>query len=162
MQNVTFTVNKIFENVRFFKENSEHGYVEMIQKIILSDPFFGNKFYIHSFVKRVNDDTGIKKMYHHPRLTKPEPTPGATLLRVDPKNPSEMRILWTLPNQESFGLYKKGKAFADEFVFECVNTYLKNPKQLMQKEIDDLSEEQIKEIYQDIYKRKRHALLKNK
>jgi hypothetical protein len=153
MSNFSVTTNKIHENVNFFKENTEHGYVEMINKIIQSRPFGDVKFYIHSFVKRVDDATGVKKMIHHPRLTKPDPTPGASLIRVDPEMPGEMKVMWTIPNQETFGLYKYKKAFADKFVWECINTYKKNPAQLIQPEPDDLSEDQIKEIYQGIARR---------
>lgn len=150
MQNFMLTTSKIQDNIQFFKENSEKGYVETIKKIIESDPFLGHKFYIQSFIKRVDDSTGVKKMIHHPRLTKPEPLPGHTLLRVDPKDPDSMKIMWTIPNQETFGLYKYKKAFGDRFVYECIQTYQKNPKQFMQPEPDDLSDDQIREIYKQM------------
>jgi hypothetical protein len=86
-------------------------------------------------------------MYHQPRLTKPEPVPGSTLLRVDPSNPENAEIIWTLPNQENFKLYEHGKMFADEFVHECVQLYLKNPRELMKKEEGDLPEAKIRELW---------------
>ncbi len=147
MQNFTMKVNNIWDNVNYFRENSESDYVKTVNDIIASDPFRGNKFYIHSFVKRVNDETGVKKMYHHPRLTKPEPTPGATLIRVDPKKPGEMQVMWTIPNEETFGLYQYKKVFADQFVWECIQTYKKNPSQLFKPEPDDMTEDEIREYY---------------
>jgi hypothetical protein len=154
MQNFSLTTSKVKDNIQFFKENSESDYVKTIRSIIKSDPFLGNKFYIHSFIKRVDDISGIKKMYHHPRLTKPDPTPGASLLRVDPKQPEEMKVMWTIPNQETFGLYKYKKAFADQFVYECIQTYKKNPSQLSKPESDDLTDQQCRDVYQTIKERR--------
>lgn len=159
MSNFYLTKNQIQENTQFWKENSEKEYCETIQKIIESKPFGNYKFYIYQFVKRVDDVTGVKKMYHQPRLTKPDPIPGTTLLRADPQNPEEVTIIWTLPNEENFNLYKYGKLFADPFVFECVEKFLKNPRELMKKEEGDLSDQRIREIYKDIHlkNRKRNA-----
>lgn len=144
-----FLVSKgqILDNVEFMKQNSEEDYVNCIQSLIASRPFGDYKFYIYSFVKRVDDVSGIKKMYHQPRLTKPDPIPGTTLMRVDPKNPLEARIIWTLPNQENFGLYKYGKMFSDPFVYECIEKYENSPRDLLCKEPDDLTDEQIREVY---------------
>lgn len=138
------------DNVEFFKQNSEKGYCETVQNIIQSKPFGKHKFYIFQFVKRVNDEMGVKVMHHQPRLTKPEPVPGSTLLRCDPHNPEEVTIIWTLPNQENFGLYKHGKMFSDPFVHECVKKYLENPKELMKREEGDLDDEEIRKVYLDI------------
>lgn len=155
-----FLVSKgqILDNVEFMKQNSEEDYVNCIQSLIASKPFGDLKFYIFSFVKRVDDVSGIKKMYHQPRLTRPDPLPGTTLMKVDPKNPLEAKIIWTLPNQENFGLYNYGKMFSDPFVYECVQKYKNNPKDLIEKDPDDLSDEQIREIYNQLAKKaKRNA-----
>jgi len=152
MQNLILTKNKILDNVHFFKENSEKDYCDTVQRIIQSRPFGKYSFYIFQFVKRVNDETGLKKMYHQARLTKPEPLPGTTLLRCNPNNPEEVTIIWTLPNQENFGLYKSGKLFQDEFVYECVQKYLRNPNELMKNDSEDLSDEKIREIYLELKK----------
>ena len=94
-------------------------------------------------------------MYHQPRLTRPEPLPGTTLMKVNPMYPEEATIIWTLPNQENFGLYQSGKMFADPFVHECIDKFLKNPRDLMKADPDDLDDKQIQEIYKDIRYRKR-------
>lgn len=147
MQNFILTKNEVMDNVEFFKQNSEDGYVKMVQKIINQKPFGNHKFYILQFVKRVDDTTGVKKMHHQARLTKPEPFPGSTLLRCDPTQPEHVTIVWTLPNQENFGMYKSGKMFADPFVHECVKKFLECPQELMKPEDGDLSDEKIREIY---------------
>ena len=149
MSNFSFTKNDVLDNTQFWRENSEQGYCEMVQQIIESRPFGKHPFYIYQFVKRVDDATGIKKMYHHPRLTKPDPIPGTTLLRADPSNPEEVTIIWTLPDEESFNLYQSGKMFADPFVYESIQKYLHNPRELMRREKGDLTDEEIKEIYQE-------------
>lgn len=147
MQNFSLSVKDAIDSVQFVKENSRQSYVDTIQSIIKSDPFDGHPFYIFSFIKRVDDYSGVKKMYHQPRLTRPEPVPGSTLMRVHPQDPGTATIIWTLPNEESFGMYKIGMTFTDPFVFECITTYQKNPKKFMERDEFDLSEEKIREIY---------------
>lgn len=155
MSNFYLSENQIRANTDFWKEQTEIGYVKCIQDLILSKPFGDRKFYIFSFVKRVHDSSGVKKMYHQPRLTRPEPIAGTTLMKVDPKCPDTAKIIWTLPNQENFGLYKYNKVFADPFVHECIDKFTKNPKQLMQPDPDDLTDDQIREIYKEKKKNKK-------
>jgi hypothetical protein len=150
MQNFYLSKNNIIENTDYWKENTERDYVNCVQSLISSKPFGDHKFYIFSIVKRVCDTSGIKKMYHQPRLTRPEPLPGTTLIKVNPKYPEEAILIWTLPNQENFGLYQHGKMFADPFVHECIEKFLKNPKDLMRPDPEDLSDEKMRELYKDI------------
>lgn len=89
-------------------------------------------------------------MYHQARLTRPEPLPGTTLMKVDPKDPLNAVIIWTLPNQENFSLYKYGKMFGDPIVYESVQKYLTNPRELIQRDPDDLNDEQIRQVYREI------------
>lgn len=159
MSNFCLKSNQIWENTEFWKQNSEEEYVRCIQNLIASKPFGDHKFYIFSFVKRVDDVSGVKKMYHQPRLTRPDPMPGTTLMKVDPRDPSTATIIWTLPNENNFGLYQSGKMFADPFVHECVQKFLKNPKEMIKPDPDDLTEDQIREIYVDL---KMKALKKKK
>lgn len=147
MSNFSLTRNQAFENTEFWVSNSEEDYCKMVQRIIISKPFGDNKFYIYQFVKRVDDLRGIKKMYHQPRLTKPEPLPGTTLLRADPRDPDTISIIWTLPNEENFGLYSEGKMFADPFVYECVQQFLRDPKEMCKREPDDLNDREIRNVY---------------
>lgn len=150
MSNFYLKKDQVFENTDFWKQNSEADYVKCIQDLIRKKPFGDHKFYIFSFIKRICDVTGQKKMYHQPRLTRPDPLPGTTLIKVDPKVPESAIIVWTLPNQENFGLYKEGKMFADEFVYECIDRFLKNPNSMIKPDPEDLSDNQIREIYKGI------------
>jgi hypothetical protein len=157
MQRFVLTPNQVLDNIQYFRENSERDYCATIKKIIASDPFDGEDFYIFSFVKRVDDARGIKKMYHQPRLTRPAPLPGTTLLRVKPTDPESAIIIWTLPNQENFQLYKSGKMFADSFVWECIQQYEKDPAEMIRPDPKDLSDDKIREIYTSLCRRKRQA-----
>lgn len=146
MQNYSLTKTDAFDSITNFKENSESDWVACVQDLIAKRPFGDRKFYIFMFVKRVDDVSGIKKMYHQPRITKPEPQPGTTLLRVDPNNPSDATIIWTLPNQENFSLYQEGKMFADPFVYECIQKYLHHRKEMMQPEPGDPNNDEARHL----------------
>ena len=88
-------------------------------------------------------------MYHQPRLTRPEPLPGTTLIKVDPNEPELATIIWTLPQEENFSLYAYGKCFGDPFVYDCVKTYIQDPKKFLQPDDDDLSDEGVRDIYRN-------------
>ena len=147
MQNLYLSKNEAQDTTYHWKENSEKDWVDCLQDLIQQKPFGDNRFYVFMFVKRVDDASGIKKMYMQPRLTKPEPLPGTTLLQVDPRNPGEAKMIWTLPAEMNSVIYQKGKMYADQFVYECIEKYTQRPWELMQKEEGELSENQIREIY---------------
>lgn len=157
MQNFYLTKGEALDSTYHWKENSENDWVSTLHDLIAKKPFGDHKFFVFMFVKRVDDLSGIKKMYMQPRLTKPEPVPGTTLLQVDPKNPGEAKMIWTLPNENSFNMYGEGKMFSDPFVHECVQKYLHNPRDLMKKEDGELREEEIREIYKAKAKGKPYA-----
>lgn len=148
MQNFDLTVSKIKEFSEYLGETSGESFMKVVRDLIKLDPFSGKKFYIFSFIKLKD-----KQRFHQPRLTKPEPIPGATLIRVDPKNPEQMELKWTLPSQEYFGLYKDKKAFGDQFVHECILTFLNYPKKLMRKETDDVNDEEAAILYREFHKK---------
>ena len=147
MSNFYLSKNEALDSTQHWKENSEKNWVDGLQSLIQKRPFADNKFYVFMFVKMVDNATGIKKMYMQPRLTKPEPVPGSTLMQVDPRNPEEALLIWTLPSEIDEEAVKKGKVFADPFVHECVKNYIYNPRKLMKKEEGELREEEIREIY---------------
>lgn len=147
MQKFYLSKNDALDSTVHWKENSEADWVACLQDLIQKKPFGDHKFYVFMFVKRVDDLSGIKKMYMQPRLTKPEPLPGTTLMQVDPKDPGTAKMIWTIPNENTFGLYQSGKMFADQFVHECIEKYTKRPWELMKREEGELSENQIREIY---------------
>jgi len=147
MQNFYLSKNEALDSTYHWKENSEADWVATLHDLVQKRPFGDHKFYVFMFVKRLDDVSGIKKMFMQPRLTKPEPLPGTTLLQVDPKDPGTAKMIWTLPNENNFGLYGEGKMFSDPFVYECIQKYLHNRRELMVKEEGELSEPEIREIY---------------
>jgi len=147
LQKFSLTKPEALDSTINWKENSERDWVETLHDLIQKKPFGAHKFYVYMFVKRVDDLSGIKKMYMQPRLTKPDPLPGTTLMQVDPKDPGTAKMIWTIPNENSFKLYQSGKMFADPFVHECIEKYTKRPWELLRKEEGELKEEEIREIY---------------
>ena len=148
MQSFNLTTSKVHEFKDYLNDTNGDSYMKVVRDLIKFDPFDGHKFYIFTIMKMRDRDR-----FHQPRLTKPAPIPGGTLLRVDPMNPEEMKLCWTLPSQEAFGLYKYKKLFADQFVYECIQTYKKNPDQLATPEPDDLTDDQCRELYTNLKKR---------
>jgi hypothetical protein len=148
MESFALTASKIKEFTEYLGDTNGQSFMEVVRDLLKFNPFDGNKFYIFSFIK-------LKDMqrFHQPRLTKPEPVPGSTLVHVDPKNPEYMKMCWTLPPEESFDLFKDKKLFADQFVWECINTYKKYPRQLMRAEPGDLTEDQMRDLYKDLKKK---------
>ena len=149
----------IFDSIKNFKENSQSDWARCVQDLVKSKPI-GTTSSIYSCSLKELMTLRVKKMYHQPRLTKPEPVPGTTLLRVDPHKPGDATIIWTLPNQENFGLYQYGKMFADQFVHECIDKFLHNPQELMKKEEGDLSESEIREFYKGKGKKRKNLIFK--
>lgn len=153
MSNFYVCGTNVWDNIEWWKGNSEENYVKCIQDLIASRPFGDHKFYIFSFVKRVDDESGIKKMYHQPRLTRPQPVPGTTLMKVNPNYPEEAQIIWTLPNEENFKLYSHGKMFADSFVHDCIAQYHNNPERMMQPDPEDPPEDEMRDLWRDYRRR---------
>lgn len=147
MQNFYLSRNEALDTTQNWKENSEKDWVANLQDLVSKRPFGDHKFYVFMFIKRVCDISGQKKMFMYPRLTKPEPLPGTTLMRVDPNDPGTAKLIWTLPNENNFNLYAEGKMFSDPFVYDCIQKYLNNPRELMKREEGDLNDPEILEIY---------------
>ena len=40
--------------------------------------------------------------------------------------------------------------FADQFVFECIEKFLKNPRELLHPDPDDLNDQQAREVYKEL------------
>lgn len=155
MQNNSLNLKNLCEFKEIVTETSGDEYMKIIRDLIEFDPFSGHPFYIFSFIKLQN-----RERFHQPRLTKPEPVPGGTLIRVDPLKPEEMKICWTLPGEDVFKLYKYKKALSDQFVYECIKTYKTNPEHLCQPEVGDVSDEKAAELYTTL--RNRIARIKEK
>lgn len=147
MQNLNFTLSKVDEFKQDVLKHAGEGYMSIVRDFISLRPFENHWFYIFSFIKKQNNER-----FHQPRLTRPEPVPGGTLIWVDPSKPEEMKLCWTLPSIENFSIVGKGKAFGDQFVWECVQTYLKNPQKLMEED-KPISKEKFVDLYKNFVTR---------
>lgn len=143
MQNFNVTLSQVHDFKQNVLKHAGESYMQIVRDWIAFKPFENHGFYIFSFIKKEHNER-----IHQPRLTKTAPVPGATLIWVDPKKPEEMEICWTLPPLEEFHLAGYGKAFGDEFVYECVQTYLKNPDKLMENE-KPITKEKFVELYRN-------------
>ena len=149
MQVFSANTDRIENTISLVNNKIETDYLDMIKKMIEEKPFGKHPFYIFTFPKRTDDLIGVKTIYHQPRLTKPDPMPGTTLIKVNPNREDEIRIIWILPGKESFNMYKKGKRFSDPIVYDSIQAYLKNPDLLTKPEPDDLTEDEIKDAYRE-------------
>lgn len=139
-------VKNVIDFTQDFKQSNMESLEEILHEIISSRPFGDHKFYINSFMKDT-EDVFVKRLIHHPRLTKPEPVPNSRLYRVDPNRPDEVTVMWILPNAEEMKLFKKGKVFEDELINDSIRMYHKDKGKLRQKEPDDLPDEEVRRIY---------------
>lgn len=148
MQLFTLKKDTFFDSKENLKSQIVDGFMKKVLEIVHSKPFGEHKFYDFIFPKRADEQSFVQILFHQPRLTKPNPLPGTTLLRLNPKDPDEIGIIWTLPHEEAFHNYQKGKIYSDPIVYQSIQNYLHNREYLMKPEPDDPSEEECKRIYQ--------------
>lgn len=144
-------VKNVRDFITDFKGSNERSLEEILVEIIESRPFGDHKFYIHSFMKDT-ENVFVKRLVHHPRLTKPAPMPNSRVFKVDPKDPEVVRVMWILPGIEDLDKFKKGKVFEDETINDSIRAYQKDPARLRQPEPDDPSDEEIRRIYASLKK----------
>ena len=144
-------VKNVLDFTHDLKKDNARDLEEILIEIIESRPFGDHKFYIHSFLKDT-DDVYVKRFLHHPRLTKPMPSPNSRLFKVNPKVPEDVEVMWILPGQESMHLFQKGKLFQDELINDSIREFMRNPEKLRQPEPDDVSDEEARRIYSSLKK----------
>lgn len=137
-------IPKLLEGLWETKDEIVNTYEDLASQ----KPFGDHKFYVYTILKE--DERG-KRLYHQPRLTRGQYVPGTTCVKINPVN-NEVELIWTLPNLEGINLYKKGKLFANEIVFDCIRDYLSG-KPMPRKDETDLTDEEIIEIYRSKSKR---------
>ncbi len=88
-------------------------------------------------------------MYWQPRLTKPPAQSNSYLFRAQ-SHTDLLEVCWLLPPSEMWDQYNKGNVTEDEWVFWSIEQFKTNKKQLEAKELDDLPDEKIKNIYKAV------------
>lgn len=142
-------VNRLEAHDRFesvTKDTFEIG--ATCQKMIESKPFGGHAFYIFAHT-RTMEDAATKRLIWQPRLTKPLPETNSMLFKGYP-NTDLVKIMWMIPAPELWSQYEKGKITHNALVLECIEKFKNNIEELKKKEDDDLSDEQIDQIYREI------------
>ena len=102
----------------------------------------GEDFYIYTFFKWDLRLIPPKyNVYHQPRQSRPDAFPGTVLRLVSPKK-GYAKIIWALPHQEAFQLYKEGKMFEDPVVNKSCQRYLN-------KQLDKWTDGKIDEFFDE-------------
>ncbi len=61
-----------------------------------------------------------------------------------------IKVIWMIPARELWGQYSKGKVTENKTVSESIETFKNNRNKLGEKEPDDMTDEQIDDIYKEI------------
>jgi hypothetical protein len=107
-----------------------------LEKTLREFPHGDEDFYIYTFTKW--DYHQIPPQFnitHCPLKMCPESwfLPGTTMRRISPKE-GWVKILWTLPEEHAFDLFKSGKIFGDPVVHESIDKYKSLKKKRKKKE----------------------------
>ena len=116
-----------------------------VQDIVDKRPFGNHPFYIFSHA-RTDDDGVTKRLIHQPRLTRPAAQTNSMLFRAYPGS-DRIKIIWMIPAREMWGQYKKGNVTQSDTVAWSIHMFEHNRRDLEKPESDDLSDEQIDQIY---------------
>lgn len=115
----------------------EESWPKTMDKILNEFPHGSKDFYIYTFFKwDLSIIPATYKVYHQPRWSIPDAFPGTVLRKVSPTRGCA-EIIWALPHQEGFKLYKEGKLFGDPVVDESIRRYLNGTLDKMTEDQED-------------------------
>ena len=142
-------LNRLETHDRFqYFTNQSFDISECCQNLIDQKPFGGHPFYIFAHA-RTDDDGITKRLIWQPRLTKPKAQSNSMLFKAYPGT-DNIKIIWMIPAEELWGQFMKGKITENKLIFDSITSFINNKKSLEEKEIDDLPDFQIEEIYKQI------------
>ena len=131
---------------------------ECCQNLIDQKPFGEHAFYIFAHT-RTEPDGATKRLIWQPRLTKPKAQTNSMLFKAYPGT-DKVKVIWMIPAEELWTQFMKGKLTESHAIFDSICKFLENRNELEKKEPDDLSDEEINDIYQHIsLKSKRDSLV---
>lgn len=144
-------LNRLETHDRFeFLKEQKFDISECCQDLIKQRPFGDHPFYIFAHT-RTDDDGVTKRLIWQPRLTKPKAQTNSMLFKAYPGT-DLIKIIWMVPARELWEQFKKGLMTENKTVCDSINSFQNNRKKLEEPEPDDLSDEQIKKIYEEISK----------
>ncbi len=126
----------------------EFSISECCQDIINKRPFGNIPFYIWAHT-RTEEDGSTKRLIWQPRLTKPMAQTNSMLFKAYPGT-DVIKIIWMIPARELWSQYKKGKLTANQTVWQSIQDFNHNREELEKKEKDDLSDDEIYNIYRSL------------
>jgi hypothetical protein len=144
----------------------EFDIAECCQDLINKRPFGDHPFYIFAHARTIGMDEKFKlllsgkypSMAHvpektviwQPRLTKPLAQTNSMLFKAYPGS-DNIKIIWILPPEELWSQYKKDNMMQNETIIESIHAFESDRQRLEAKEDDDLSEEEIHQIYKEMF-----------
>ena len=127
--------------------NIAQGAEDCLKKNPLSLALQRFSSYVYLFAHPRTADDGVnKRMVWQARLTKPALQTNSYLFRAI-SNTDQLEICWLLPPKEMWPQYKTGNVTQHELVNWSIEMFTNNKKALETIPQDDLSDEQIKNIY---------------
>ena len=121
---------------------------ECCQDLINKRPFGNVPFYIFAHARTAED--GVSKIIiWQPRLTKPKAQTNSMLFKAHPGT-DNVKIIWMIPAREMWEQFEKGKLTESKIVCESIHDFQFDRGKLDAPEEDDLSDEEIDNIYRDI------------
>jgi hypothetical protein len=130
----------------FTKQSFDIG--ECCQNLINQRPFGNHPFYIFAH-SRTHEDGVTKRLIWQPRLTRPKAQSNSMLFKTYPGT-DLIKVIWMIPAVELWEQYEKGKLTENKTVYDSIQAYKLNRNILDKPEDDDLSDEQIDQIYIDL------------
>lgn len=110
--------------------------------------------YIYIFAHPRTHDNGVDKvMLYQPRLTKPSAQTNSYLFRAE-SHSDIFEVCWLLPPEELWGQYHKGNVTESELVRWSIGQFKADKKKLETPYDDDLSDERIRDVYNQIKRNK--------
>jgi hypothetical protein len=130
--------------------NIDQGAEDCLKKNRLSIGLQQKSSYVYLFAHpRTCEDGVTKKMFWQPRLTKPSAQTNSYLFRAK-SNTDLIEVCWLIPPRELWKQYTKGNVTESDTVRWSIMQFTTAKIELEKPFPDDLSEEQVKNIYIDV------------
>lgn len=131
---------------------------ECCQNLIDQRPFGDHPFYIFAHA-RTADDGVNKRLVWQPRLTKPKAQTNSMLFKAYPGT-DVVKVIWMIPARELWKQFQKGKLTENKTVCESIYAFQNKREELEAKELDDLEDWKIDDIYEEISRNVQSTKLK--
>jgi hypothetical protein len=117
-------------------------------------PFGNIPFYIFAHT-RTDEDGVTKRLIWQPRLSKPEAQTNSMLFKAYPGT-DNIKVIWMIPAREMWDQYITGNVTESNIVQNSIRDFRFHKLDLEMKEKDDLTDEQIEQIYRDLSLQAKH------